>query len=76
MPQDTAHENSDLIFSHRKTNQAVARMAQFTVIEPQVAREESRIPKFVQEWNDFLILHPFSSYIRTDLLGWFNYGQK
>jgi hypothetical protein len=70
MTQKPTHENSDLFFPHRETNQAVSRMTESPVIETPVPREKRCITKCVQKRDDFLIFHPLSSNINTQLMSW------
>jgi len=70
MTQNAAYKDGYLILPHSQTNQAVPRVTQFAIREAPIAREEGYIAEFMQQGNDFLVLHSLSSHIRTDLLDW------
>ena len=67
MSEQTAHESGCFILPDSHTDQAIPRMAQVALIKAEVTCKEGRTAKAAQEWDDFVVFHPFLSHVVANL---------
>jgi len=68
--EQTACKCGGFILPNSHTDQAILGMAQIALIKAQVACKEGWAAKTVQERDDFVVFHPFPSYVMTNLPNW------
>lgn len=68
MSEEPSHKGGYLVFLHSQIDQTVLGMTQPAFVEIVVASEESWVSQLYQEGDYFVIMHPASTNIDTNLM--------
>jgi hypothetical protein len=68
MPKKTTHKTGSLILTYGQADQTVAIVAKIWMVKTKISGKECCWGEFMEQWDDFLVLHSLATDFMPDLL--------